>query len=649
MIPVLYEKDEREFKTNGLGRPGFISCEVDEVINDKFELTAELPTADKHFKDIQNDRIILASCEMDTQLQPFRIYDVKKKSEQSVEISAEHISYWLNSIPVNPPSYEKTTVSTPGGVLAAIKSGSVEENPFTFECDDSIASATVESKMEDMQYEWTEPKTARELLGDDERCGILGVFHKGEYKFDRFDVHLYEHRGKNAHIQVRYDKNIETLTQDENIQDIVTGVYCFYRNEISTSTSGSDSDDKSKDPIDHSGIYDDDHNSGAKKAPVIRRAPTNDSSSSTTSSSSSDDKKYEYVVSKVHHSLNVDKFSYPRTVIVDASSIWDHKPSDQEMEDYASAYAAAKMIGTPEVDIDIDFVSLWQKKDYEKIESLEKLHLGDSVDVVFPEIDVIKNAEITEYTWDVLADAYTNLTIGKPKEYTRGVEYIAAKKADSSSEKKSKQTIEHSKIYTDNASKRLTAGYNKTLESYYTKAEIDVKDDEITSRVESVSNTADSNTRQITSIRQTTNSISSTVEKKVDKDSIISEINQSAEEVRIDANKITLNGNVNLGGLINGAAIGSDKAFDKDTVLIAADRYQYNKTLWLSGDPVLVGSISGGRRPELTVSTYLDNRPYSSTSGSVQSNILCEIDIEHTIMPKVDAKIQKLKDDNGLK
>lgn len=558
MIPVLYEKDEKEFKTNGLGRPGFTECEVNEVINDKFELTAELPTSDKHFKDIQNDRIILATCEMDTQPQPFRIYDVKKKSEQSVEISAEHISYWLNSIPVAPPSYEKTSVSTPGAILSAIKSGSVEPNPFTFECDDSISSITVESKVEDMQYEWTEPKTARELLGDDEKCGILGVFHKGEYKFDRFNVHLYEHRGKDAHVQVRYDKNIETLTQDENIQDVVTGVYCFYRNEESTSNDGS-SDDKGSQTIDHSGVYDDDHKSSPAKRFVPQANGTNDSgNSSGTEATSTDDNsnKINYVAGKVYHSANADKFSYPRTVIVDASSIWDHTPSAEEMEEYTAAYAAAKAIGTPEVDIDIDFVSLWQKKDYEKIEALEKLHLGDTVAVVFPEIDVIKKAEISEYTWDVLADAYTKLTIGKPKEYTKGVEYIAQKKADSSSEDKSKQAIQHSMVYTDKVTKANKKDSDAKLEQ--TKKDLEEKQSQTDTKVENLDTktteqyeTTTSRYRELTETDESIKSTMSETSKTVDTltgrvtqtENNISTLEQTATSIssKVESNTSTLN------------------------------------------------------------------------------------------------------------
>lgn len=520
MIPVLYGKDEKTYSTNGIARLNCESCEVTEKINDSFELTMDLPITDKHFKDVQLDMQILASCEMDTRPQPFRIYDIKKKSEGIWQIKAEHVSYWLNHIPVAPPSPEKNSVPHPSTVLQLIPKNSLEPNPFTFTWDKSMESVSVTSKREEAQFDFTEPKTARSLLGDDTKSGILGVFHTGEYKYDRFNVHLYDRRGKDAHIQIRYGKNIKTLAQDQNIENTVTGVYVFYRKEETehandgNSSASNDGEDKAKEVIEHSQVI----THSAKANPIVRHEaipPVTvtygdnyvdyyngpDGSTTTTTNSDDEDKTVvHYVTSKILHSDNYQKFSYPRTEIIDASSIWDHTPSDTEINDYARAWADAKMLGTPELDLDIDFIALWQKKAYEYIEKLEKLHLGDYVQVVFPQIDAYANGEITEYTWDVLADAYTKFKIGNSTgisdtilnytkaKYKKEVEYIAQKTANSAASKARtdaiKESIAHSSVVTHNANKKAITDYHKTLQDYYTKTEVDVSQGHINSTIE---------------------------------------------------------------------------------------------------------------------------------------------------------------------
>lgn len=50
------------------------------------------------------------------------------------------------------------------------------------------------------------------------------------------------------------------------------------------------------------------------------------------------------------------------------------------------------------------------------------------------------------------------------------------------------------------------------------------------------------------SITQTAEEINSEVRKKVDENEIISKINQTAEEVKVDANRININGAVSANG-----------------------------------------------------------------------------------------------------
>ena len=90
----------------------------------------------------------------------------------------------------------------------------------------------------------------------------------------------------------------------------------------------------------------------------------------------------------------------------------------------------------------------------------------------------------------------------------------------------------------------ITTSVNKTLTNYDTKTEVNSKiqqtANDITSTVSQTYETKSNANSKYSEIKQTTDSISSTVSKKVGNDEIISRINQSAEQVQINANKISL-------------------------------------------------------------------------------------------------------------
>lgn len=98
----------------------------------------------------------------------------------------------------------------------------------------------------------------------------------------------------------------------------------------------------------------------------------------------------------------------------------------------------------------------------------------------------------------------------------------------------------------------INISVDKKLESYATttqmNAAINVKSNEITYTVSETYETKESVNKQYSQIKQTTDSITSEVSKKVGNNEIISKINQSAESVSINANKININGTVSANG-----------------------------------------------------------------------------------------------------
>ena len=126
MIPILYEKTENTFTSNGIGRlTDAISCEVQEELNGLYELSMTYPKTGQYAKELTERRFIFAKPNQVSNPQPFRIYKVTKQMNRIV-VNAQHLSYDLNGFPVAPFS---ATGVTPA--LSGLISNSMLTNPFT--------------------------------------------------------------------------------------------------------------------------------------------------------------------------------------------------------------------------------------------------------------------------------------------------------------------------------------------------------------------------------------------------------------------------------------------------------------------------------------------------------------------------------------
>ena len=216
MIPILYEKNETAFTSNGLGRlTDCISCIVTEERNGRYECSFEYPINGNHFDDIQIGRVIACTHDDYGDIQPFDIYAKSEPLNVIVTFNAHHISYRLNEITVKP--FEAGTVAL---ALQNIKSYSVTTNPFTFWTDRSASAQFVNDV----------PRKARNMLGGEENS-ILDVFGTGEYEFDKFTVRFYAHRGQDTNISIRYGKNLTSFTNEYDTQDVYTAVVPYWKGQ----------------------------------------------------------------------------------------------------------------------------------------------------------------------------------------------------------------------------------------------------------------------------------------------------------------------------------------------------------------------------------------------------------------------------------
>lgn len=214
MIPILYEKNETNFTSNGLGRlADATECLVTEERNGAYELHMEYPIDGIHFSDIAISRIIYAVPADGKGPQPFRIYGISKPLNGIVEVDAEHISYQLSHIPVSP-----FTAGSVGAALTGLKNNAAESCPFTFWTDKTTTA----------NFKITVPSSIRSLLGG-VQGSILDVFGGGEYEFDKYEVKFYQNRGNDKGVTLRYGKNITDIKQEENIANTYTGVMPFWQ------------------------------------------------------------------------------------------------------------------------------------------------------------------------------------------------------------------------------------------------------------------------------------------------------------------------------------------------------------------------------------------------------------------------------------
>ena len=212
---TLHESTETSFTTNGLGTlSDAITCEVTEERNGEFELEIEYPVTGIRYKELQLRRIIMAKPNPYSDPQPFRIYAITKPINGIVTINAEHISYDMSGYPVS--AFAADTVQN---AFINMKSASAVDCPFSFSTDKTTtANMTV-----------LKPSSMRSLLGGVDGS-ILDVYG-GEYEFDKFNVKLWNKRGADRGVSIRYGKNLTDLKQEENCSSVYTGVYPFWYSE----------------------------------------------------------------------------------------------------------------------------------------------------------------------------------------------------------------------------------------------------------------------------------------------------------------------------------------------------------------------------------------------------------------------------------
>lgn len=213
MIPILYEKNETNFTSNGLGRlPDCISCKVTEERNGVYELTFEYPINGSNYENIQLGRIVAVTHEPTDDIQPFDIVSCSRPIDGVVTFFATHISYRLNNHIV-----WKTNINSLEDAMKMLEA-STPPNQFTFSAD--FLSGAYLAAADGI------PRTVREMLGGGE--GSILDAYGGEYKFDKFNVTLMQNRGRASNLTIRYGLNLTEYNEEIGISESFSSVIPYW-------------------------------------------------------------------------------------------------------------------------------------------------------------------------------------------------------------------------------------------------------------------------------------------------------------------------------------------------------------------------------------------------------------------------------------
>lgn len=200
------------------------------------------------------------------------------------------------------------------------------------------------------------PRVARGLLGG-ESGSILDVYGKGEYEFDRFNVRLYVNRGADNGVTLRYGKNLTELVRDSDIQNVYTGIVPYWQNEDNIVT-------------------------------LPERVVWSD---------------YRYA------------FAYEIIKPVDMSSKWQDAPTVEQLRAAAVSYINNNEGWKIAENITVSFVALWQTEEYKNIANVERVHMGDTVHIIYEALGVEASAEVIRTVYDALLERYTEIELGTKK------------------------------------------------------------------------------------------------------------------------------------------------------------------------------------------------------------------------------------------
>ena len=212
MIPILYDKTETAFTSNGLCRlRDVVSATVTEERNGVYELGFEYPLTGANYDMIQVGRIVGVTHDESGDIQPFDIVSFEKPINGVVTFHCTHISYRLSYMTI----LSAVALNSLSDVFTHISTYAKPNYPFTYWTDKTSTGYCGALNMV--------PITVRQALGGYE--GSILDTYGGEYEWDKFQVKLWASRGQYRDFSIRYGVNMLEYNEEYD----TTGCYSSCR------------------------------------------------------------------------------------------------------------------------------------------------------------------------------------------------------------------------------------------------------------------------------------------------------------------------------------------------------------------------------------------------------------------------------------
>lgn len=343
MIPILFDQTEKQFTSGGLGfLADCTSCKVSQERNGIFECEFVYPISGPLYEQIQERRIIYATHDDSGLPQPFDIYARSAPIDGLVTFYAHHISYRLSNSVVMP-----FVATSCADAMAKIQANLItdRDDDFTFWTDKKTVG----------DYAKTVPSICRTTLGGEEGS-LLDVYGKGDYIFDKFAVKLYQNKGVDTDVEIRYGKNLTNIEHKIDNSSSYNALVPYWLNE---------------------------------ETGVLVTLPEG----------------------YVSHN---DGTAYIVAIPFPMNEYFSEAPTVEAMRAQAQQLLDSSDAWVPSEGFEVDFVQLWQTEEYENYAPLQRVNLCDTVRVYYPELGVNAVREkVVKTVYNTLLDRYDEITLNE--------------------------------------------------------------------------------------------------------------------------------------------------------------------------------------------------------------------------------------------
>lgn len=223
-FPILFQYAHVDTTTQGLGAlPDWLNGTVTASLNQWAVLSGTYKLQGIKADKIDIDEVIMIDCGPNWLHQLFKITHVTPSLEGIQVDGVQVAGYFLNKNPVK--KVLQFPVASPNAAWKLISDNLEDPHPELGFDSDVSTNADVD---------FPAATNASNLLLDSDQEGdkatqsIPGLFG-GEVWADNFQIHHREHQGRFRNFVIKYGKDIRTLDQDKNIEDVYTG--CFFHAE----------------------------------------------------------------------------------------------------------------------------------------------------------------------------------------------------------------------------------------------------------------------------------------------------------------------------------------------------------------------------------------------------------------------------------